>query len=92
MALPISTEEVTGATHTTILLDSSKRSSGFLPCCAIRQITLCALHDLGEQLLAQHVVYAEITFSVGVMLLRHQNVERNFEAIVRRRKRLRCAD
>jgi aminodeoxyfutalosine deaminase len=40
-----------------------------------------ALHDLGEQLLAQHVVYAEITLSVGVMLLRHQSVERNFEAI-----------
>ena len=41
-----------------------------------------AMRDLGEQLLAQHVVYAEITLSVGVMLLRHQNVERNFEAIV----------
>lgn len=40
-----------------------------------------ALHDLGEQLLAQNVVYAEITLSVGVMLLRHQSVERNFEAI-----------
>jgi aminodeoxyfutalosine deaminase len=40
-----------------------------------------ALHDLGELLLDQHVVYAEITLSVGVMLLRHQSVERNFEAI-----------
>jgi len=40
-----------------------------------------ALHDLGEQLLAQNVVYAEITLSVGVMLLRHQSPEKNFEAI-----------
>jgi len=40
-----------------------------------------ALHDLGEQLLAQNVVYAEITLSVGVMLLRHQSAEKNFEAI-----------
>jgi aminodeoxyfutalosine deaminase len=41
-----------------------------------------ALRDLGEQLLAQNVVYAEITLSVGVMLLRHQSAEKNFEAIV----------
>jgi aminodeoxyfutalosine deaminase len=41
-----------------------------------------ALHGLGEQLLAQNVVYAEITLSVGVMLLRHQSPEKNFEAIV----------
>jgi aminodeoxyfutalosine deaminase len=41
-----------------------------------------ALHDLGEQLLAQNVVYGEITLSVGVMLLRHQSAEKNFEAIV----------
>jgi adenosine deaminase len=41
-----------------------------------------ALHDLGEQLLAQNVVYSEITLSVGVMLLRHQSAEKNFEAIV----------
>jgi aminodeoxyfutalosine deaminase len=41
-----------------------------------------ALRDLGEQLLAQNVVYAEITLSVGVMLLRHQSPERNFEAMV----------
>jgi adenosine deaminase len=41
-----------------------------------------ALHDLGEQLLAQNVVYAEITLSVGVMLLRHQSPEKNFEAII----------
>ena len=41
-----------------------------------------ALRHLGEQLLAQNVVYAEITLSVGVMLLRHQSAEKNFEAIV----------
>ncbi|HWZ25778.1 MAG TPA: adenosine deaminase [Verrucomicrobiae bacterium] len=41
-----------------------------------------ALHDLGEQLLAQNVVYTEVTLSVGVMLLRHQSPENNFEAIL----------
>jgi aminodeoxyfutalosine deaminase len=41
-----------------------------------------AIRDLGEQLLAQNVVYAEITLSVGVMLLRHQSPEKNFEAII----------
>jgi aminodeoxyfutalosine deaminase len=41
-----------------------------------------ALRDLGEQLLVQNVVYAEITLSVGVMLLRHQSAEKNFEAMV----------
>jgi aminodeoxyfutalosine deaminase len=40
-----------------------------------------ALNDLGEQLLAQNVVYAEITLSVGVMLLRGQSPEKNFEAM-----------
>src|SRR5947208_602496 len=38
--------------------------------------------DLGEQLLAQRVVYAEITLSIGVMLLRKQPVQANFEAIL----------
>lgn len=38
--------------------------------------------DLGEQLQAQNVVYAEVTLSVGVMLLRKQNPQANFEAIV----------
>jgi len=34
-----------------------------------------------ERLLAQNVVYAEVTLSVGVMLLRKQNVAENFGAI-----------
>jgi aminodeoxyfutalosine deaminase len=38
--------------------------------------------DLAEQLLAQHATYAEITLSVGVMLLREQNPQANFEAMV----------
>jgi len=38
--------------------------------------------DLGEYLLSQRVIYAEITVSVGVMLLRKQGPERNFEAIL----------
>jgi aminodeoxyfutalosine deaminase len=41
------------------------------------------VQDLAEQLLAQNVVYAEVTLSVGVMLLRNQRPERNFEAILR---------
>lgn len=39
--------------------------------------------DLGEQLLAQNVVYAEVTLSVGVMLLRKQQPEANFQALLR---------
>ncbi len=39
--------------------------------------------DLCEHLLAQGVVYAEVTLSVGVMLLRKQIPEANFEAISR---------
>jgi adenosine deaminase len=38
--------------------------------------------DLCEQLIAQNVVYAEVTLSVGVMLLRKQNPQENFEAIL----------
>jgi aminodeoxyfutalosine deaminase len=38
--------------------------------------------DLGEQLLAQGVVYAEITLSIGIMLLRKQYPEANFAAIL----------
>ena len=39
--------------------------------------------DLCEHLLTQRVVYAEITLSVGVMLLRSQQPEANFQAILR---------
>ncbi len=38
--------------------------------------------DLAEQLQAHNVVYAEVTLSVGVMLLRKQNPQANFEAIL----------
>jgi aminodeoxyfutalosine deaminase len=38
--------------------------------------------DLAEQLLAQNVVYAEVTLSVGVMLLRKQSPQANFEEIL----------
>ena len=39
-------------------------------------------HDLAEQLLSQRVMYAEVTISIGVMLLRKQRPETNFEAIL----------
>jgi aminodeoxyfutalosine deaminase len=39
--------------------------------------------DLSEHLLTQGVVYAEVTLSIGVMLLRKQKPEPNFEAILR---------
>jgi adenosine deaminase len=38
--------------------------------------------DVAEQLLEQHVIYAEITLSAGVMILRGQNPQANFEAIL----------
>lgn len=38
--------------------------------------------DLAEQLLSQNVVYAEVTLSIGVMLLRKQDPQANFEAIL----------
>jgi len=40
-----------------------------------------AARGLAEQLLAQNVVYAEVTLSIGVMILRRQDVEANFRAI-----------
>jgi len=39
--------------------------------------------DLCEHLLTQRVVYAEITLSIGIMILRKQSPERNFEALLR---------
>src|SRR5438067_200244 len=39
--------------------------------------------DLAEHLLTQNVVYAEVTLSVGVMLLRKQRPQANFEALLR---------
>ena len=39
--------------------------------------------DLAERLLEQNVVYVEATLSVGVMLLRQQQAEANFEALLR---------
>ena len=41
------------------------------------------VRDLAEYLLTQHVVYTEVTLSVGVMLLRKQWPEANFEALLR---------
>lgn len=38
--------------------------------------------DLARQLIEQNVRYAEITLSVGVMLLRKQNPQANFEALL----------
>jgi aminodeoxyfutalosine deaminase len=39
--------------------------------------------DLAEHLLTQNVIYAEVTLSIGVMLLRKQQPEANFEALLR---------
>jgi len=39
--------------------------------------------DLAEHLLTQDVIYTEVTLSVGVMLLRKQEPEKNFEALLR---------
>jgi aminodeoxyfutalosine deaminase len=38
--------------------------------------------DLGEHLLTQGVIYAEVTLSIGIMLWRKQSVEANFDAIL----------
>jgi aminodeoxyfutalosine deaminase len=38
--------------------------------------------DLADQLLTQNVVYAEITLSVGIMLLRGQDPQANFAALL----------
>jgi aminodeoxyfutalosine deaminase len=39
--------------------------------------------DLAEHLLTQRVVYTEVTLSIGVMLLRKQQPEANFDALLR---------
>jgi aminodeoxyfutalosine deaminase len=39
--------------------------------------------DLAEHLLTQGVIYTEVTLSIGVMLLRKQQPEANFEALLR---------
>src|SRR6267154_413305 len=39
--------------------------------------------DLAEHLLTQEVIYTEVTLSVGVMLLRKQQPEKHFEALLR---------
>src|SRR2546423_8629860 len=39
--------------------------------------------DLAEHLLTQRVVYTEVTLSIGVMLLRKQQPEAKFEALLR---------
>lgn len=61
-------------------LETFKWLTSFL--CEPQDYALIA-KDLGEQLLAQNVVYAEVTISVGVMLLRKQQPEANFEALLR---------
>jgi aminodeoxyfutalosine deaminase len=61
-------------------LDAFKWVTSFLQ--EPRDFALLA-EDLVEQLLEQKVVYAEVTLSVGVMFLRKQQPEANFEAILR---------
>src|SRR5260370_9486914 len=39
--------------------------------------------DLAAHLLTQRVIYTEVTLSIGVMLLRKQRPEANFEALLR---------
>ena len=40
------------------------------------------VRDFADALLAQHVVYAEVTLSIGVMQLRGQDPQANFEAML----------
>jgi len=47
-------------------------------------------HDLAEYLLTQNVVYTEVTLSIGVMLLRKQRPEANFEALLRATEPFEC--
>src|SRR5207248_10728291 len=50
-----------------------------------------AATQIAEQLLAQNVVYAEVTLSVGVMLLRKQRPEANFEAVLHATEPFECS-
>ncbi len=61
-------------------LETFKRVTSFL---REPQDYALVARDLGEHLLAQNIVYAEVTLSVGVMLLRKQQPEANFEALLR---------
>jgi adenosine deaminase len=61
-------------------LETFKWVTSFL--CEPQDYALVAT-DLGERLLEQNVVYVEATLSVGVMLLRKQQAEANFEALLR---------
>jgi aminodeoxyfutalosine deaminase len=60
-------------------IETFKWATSFLR--APRDYALIA-RDLGEHLLAQGVVYTEVTLSVGVMLRRRQTPEANFHAIL----------
>ncbi len=60
-------------------IDAFKWVTSFLR--APRDYGLIA-RDLSEHLLTQGVVYAEVTLSIGVMLLRKQRPEANFEALL----------
>ena len=61
-------------------LETFKWLTSFL--CEPQDYALVAI-NLAEHLLEQHVVYAEVTLSVGVMLLRKQRPEANFDAVLR---------
>jgi len=81
--VPVSEDEVRRRySYTDFLgfLDTFKWVTSFL---RTPQDYALIVQDLAGQLLAQNVVYAEVTLSVGVMLLRNQRPETNFEAILR---------
>jgi aminodeoxyfutalosine deaminase len=77
------TEEEVGRRYTyrdfTGFIDAFKWVTSFLR--EPRDYGLIA-RDLSEHLLTQNVVYAEVTLSIGVMLLRKQKPEANFEALL----------
>ncbi len=59
-------------------LDAFKWATGYLK--TPEDYSLIA-HRLADELVGQHVIYAEVTLSVGVMLRYGQNVEANFSAL-----------